>query len=137
MTIKAFRIFLASACVVLVLAVIATFATRQFLPDELRAYLSTRHHEAVTRIGIFRFIILLSIMLVSVVSIVGMFMLKKWARVLATGITVVSVVISISSFYPIIRSSMADTLMSVTSLLNGIILCAMWFAQGVRNEFDK
>lgn len=126
-----FRFILISSILAIILSVIAGIGLEGSLPIELQTYLAW---EAEQDISIFLGILILTILVLYIINVVGLWKFKPWAKKMYVVITVFSF-ISLPLLGPTVMNSWESMLYDIAILLEGALLVLL-FVGPVANKFN-
>jgi hypothetical protein len=76
-----------------------------------------------------------TLIIAAVVSWIALWLLKPWARVLYTAVVIISLVFALF-LGPVVTSSLAEVLSTISTLASGLILGLIWFSE-LRSRFER
>lgn len=129
------RVFILAELVTSLLAMYVDFALASSLPAPLQTYLLTRSRGPFDFGDVFALSVIVPLFVALVVAWIGLWMLKRWARVLYTALVVVSLVVTLF-VGPIVTSALGAMLYSASSLAAGVILGIIWLSE-LRTSFGS
>ena len=120
-----FRVLLVISWVLLVLAVAAYFIAKKSLPIELQRWLNDYNSSQQTRIPGHRLLIDVFYLATNIVVAAGLFVFKRWAKMLYIPLTVFGLTLLITERVSIeVEWSRAISILA--SIINGVILALMY-----------
>ncbi len=126
-----FRFILISSIVTIILSVIAGIRLEGTLPLELQTYLAW---EAEQDISTFFGVMILTILVLFIINVVGLWKFKPWAKKMYIVITVFSF-ISLPLLGPTVMNAWESMLYDIAILLEGALLVLL-FVGPVANKFN-
>jgi len=125
--VRILRILLLAKAIILPATVLGIWLDPQILPDDLKKYvLIEEGDELLTAI------IIALLVGIYLVPIIGLWLLKRWARVFYTGLIILGVAIGLFP-EPVVHSAYTSLLLDADSMLNGGILLLIWLI--MKDEF--
>jgi|SaaInl8_135m_RNA_FD_contig_31_558188_length_493_multi_11_in_0_out_0_1 hypothetical protein len=126
-----FRTILLSGLALSLISIIAGFSLVDTLPTILQSYLS--QEEASDTESNLYILALLGLLALLIVSIVGLWKFKPWARTLYVGILIIIVPIS-PTFGPVVMNGWEAMFSDLSFMLDGVLI-AMMFSGEISKKF--
>lgn len=134
MSVKQFRLFLTLSWSLNILSIIIWLWTDQFLPPLLQEYLSRQDSQEITATDIILTIVGLLLLLSVVISYIGLYLWKDWARHLFLITTIIGYLMALIDTAPSVMSSWAFYINDLATLFTGMVLAIIYYNE-IRQRF--
>jgi hypothetical protein len=125
---RTFRILLIAGWALFAAAAAAQFLTRSYLPEQLRSFLASERREVLAE-GFSPGAVAAALILVfSVATQVGLFLLKRWARACYAAVLALDYVYLFVFGRPYVLSATGYALVNMNAALAGFLLALMYFS---------
>ena len=135
MTTKTFKRLIVLSWATGILSAITWFATKEYLPRELEAYLDTEANADLTRGDWFLFAILIGLLLAGVVIAVGLYRFRPWARRLLLPVNAACLILTPFSG-PSVMTGVAWMVSCIAAMLSGAVIVAAYLPPA-SDEFNR
>ncbi len=136
MTVKQFRLFLTLSWVLLVATIIMFIWTEQYLPPPLQEYLNQQLEDQA---GIMESFLLMTIAVILglaiIISYVGLYFWKNWARPLFLISLVAGYLLSPLDTAPVVMPAWSYYLGDLATLFTGMVLAIIYYNENIRQHF--
>ena len=136
MTSKQFRFFLTLSWLLSLLSIVISFLAIDTLPIELREYIKIQQDDPInTTREIIYFISGFPLIAGEIVSIIGLYLWKKWARILYIAMFMYGFIVQLIGNSPTIYPLLGEPFFTASNILSGIVICSMYFCTGINVKF--
>jgi len=116
---------------------VLAYSTIGTLPKELSDYLMNKTNPMKTNMDIVYFVSGFPLIIGIVVSYIGLYLWKKWARILFICVFLYGFIVQLIGNAPSIITPVADPFYVLSNVFSGIIICSMFYCEKVEINFTE
>lgn len=115
---------------------VASFAM-DTLPIEIRNYMLGKNNSMQTNLDFIYLTSELFLIVGIVAAYVGLYLWKKWARILFIFILFFGFLVQLIGNSPAIISPLAEPFYITSYILSGVVICSIYFCEKIKTQFTK